>query len=312
MSIPEAQLETWSQIGAIQQSAETYETIRSVLVSPRAPYSNRSVLPPFLQGSYKNHTNIRTDSDVDIVITTNEIFYHNMREIPAPRVTPQALQNFDRAYAGPVSYSYEQFKTDVTLWLATNFGADVRPGSKAIFIRGNNGRRDADVLVAAEFRHYFNYTDEGHHSREDGIVFWKNNTTRIVNFPHQHHDNGVTKNRETAEWFKPTVRVFKNMRNRMIADGVLGDGIAPSYYIEGFLANAPNNCFGHSFQRTFEQCMGYLSRVDRDNLMCLNNIHYLVRPNSDVNWPPENFQRYITAVIEYWDNYGRGRGFMGL
>lgn len=40
MAISEAQLETWSHQGSVQQSAATYERIRQVLSDPRAPYAN--------------------------------------------------------------------------------------------------------------------------------------------------------------------------------------------------------------------------------------------------------------------------------
>ncbi|MER9187072.1 nucleotidyltransferase domain-containing protein [Mesorhizobium australicum] len=312
MTIPEDQLETWSQIGAIQSSAATNQTITNVLVDQRAPYSNRSYQQPFLQGSYKNQTNIRTDSDVDIVFCTDAIFYHNIYEVSPPRVTAAGQAAFEQAHPGVGAYSQQQFKADVAQWLRANFGDDVQPGSKAIYIRGNNNRRDADVLVCARFRHYFNYIDEAHHSRADGIVFWKNDGTRVVNFPRQHAENCTTKNQNTREWFKPTVRVFKNMRNRMIEAGILAAGVAPSYYIEGLLSNGPDLCFGHSFQRTYEQCMGYLSHALVDDLLCLNDVHYLVRPNSDVNWSPDNFTTYMRATAEFWDGFGRRVMGLGL
>ncbi|RWO49218.1 nucleotidyltransferase [Mesorhizobium sp.] len=311
MPVPEEQLETWSQIGAIQSSARTNEIITNVLTDRGAPYANRSFQPPFLQGSYKNNTNIRTDSDVDLVICTDEIFYHNLYEVNPPRVTADGIANFQRSHPGEATYSQAQFKADVTQWLTANFGNDVRPGGKAIYIRGNDNRRDADVLVTAQFRHYFNYVDEARHDRADGIVFWKADGTRIVNFPRQHADNCTTKNQNTRQWFKQTVRVFKNMRNKMIEDGLLAAGVAPSYYLEGLLSNAPDNCFGHSFQRTYEQCMGYLRYAPVDDLKCLNGVHYLVRANSDVNWSPDNFAIYTQATSRFWDGFGR-RVIMGL
>ncbi len=63
----------------------------------------------------------------------------------------------------------------------------------------------------------------------------------------------------------------------MIEDKVLEEGVAPSYYIEGLLSNAADNCFGHSFERTFLQCIHYLRHADKDQMMCANGIHWLVR-----------------------------------
>jgi hypothetical protein len=44
----------------------------------------------------------------------------------------------------------------------------------------------------------------------------------------------------TGSGFKQTVRIFKNMRHRLIDDRLLRDGAAPSYYIEGLLSNVPD------------------------------------------------------------------------
>lgn len=67
MAIPEAQLETWSHQGPTPQFTSTYDAIRTVLWDANSPYAARS-FNVFLQGSYKNDTNVYGDSDVDIVI----------------------------------------------------------------------------------------------------------------------------------------------------------------------------------------------------------------------------------------------------
>src|SRR3546814_7032127 len=43
-------------------------------------------------------------------------------------------------------------------------------------------------------------------------------------------------------------RVFKNMRSRMVDDGLIKAGVAPSYYIEGLLYNVPNEKLTSSYQ----------------------------------------------------------------
>ena len=63
--------------------------------------------------------------------------------------------------------------------------------------------------------------------------------TSPVNYPKQHSDNLTQKHQETGQWLKPTIRIFKNMRTRMWQIGIIGDGVAPSYYIEGLLYNVP-------------------------------------------------------------------------
>lgn len=141
----------------------------------------------------------------------------------------------------PAEYTFAQFKQEVAEWLTANYGVAVDASGKAIFVPGSGNRRDADVLACAEHRHFFTYPSVGKPTYREGIVFWKADGTKIVNYPKQHSENCTTKHQGTNSWFKPTVRVFKNIRNRMIENGYLQEGIAPSYFLEGMLWNVPNN-----------------------------------------------------------------------
>lgn len=45
--------------------------------------------------------------------------------------------------------------------------------------------------------------------------------------------------------FKPLVRILKNLRGKLVDDGLLGEGIASSYFLEGLPYNVLNeNFFG--------------------------------------------------------------------
>ena len=93
MAIPESQLETWSHQGAITTAKATADSIKNALNS----YINRPdgvEFEIYLQGSYKNDTNIRGDSDVDVVAQLNSTFYNNLSEdqkrtlgLSSPRAT---------------------------------------------------------------------------------------------------------------------------------------------------------------------------------------------------------------------------------
>jgi len=297
MAIPEATLENWSHQGSVQQSAATYQTIKSVLESPLSPYARRA-FSIFLQGSYGNDTNIRADSDVDIVICTSEMFYYNTEAL-----SPLEKSNFNQAYPGSSSYSFDEFKREVATWLAKHFGSAVDLGSKAIHIRGEGNRRNADVLVAADFRHYWKYQTYQTPIYSRGIVFWKTDGTKIVNYPKQHSDNCTLKHQETKSWFKPMVRVMKNMRNRMIQEGALNVGVAPSYYLEGLLSNIPNHCFAHTYERSFLQAINYLQDADLEQMTCANGIHWLIRDGQPVCWSSTHFVTFMRSAIAYWNNY---------
>ncbi|WP_221965451.1 nucleotidyltransferase family protein [Rhizobium laguerreae] len=239
---------------------------------------------------------------MDVVLCTDSIFYYDLSSLDA-----LGKARFEQAFPGVGAYSYADFKKDAGSWLTANYGQDVITGSKAISIRGNGNRRDADVLPAVQFRHYWSFPSASNSDFAQGIVFWKADGTRVVNFPRQHSENCRAKHQRTSSWFKPTVRVFKNMRNRMIGDGFLEDGVAPSYYIEGLLSNAADACFGHSFERTFLSCVNYLLRLDKDNMTCANGVHWLVRDGEEVCWPSANFSTFMTALPAYWDFFSRRR-----
>src|SRR4051794_23630813 len=85
MAIPEAQLETWSNIGAMATSATTYASIREALSVPSSHIRTRNYVP-FLQGSYASHTNIYGDSDVDVVVQLNETFIYDTDELDGTEV----------------------------------------------------------------------------------------------------------------------------------------------------------------------------------------------------------------------------------
>src|SRR5256885_8270481 len=142
MGISEDQLETWSHQGQTGQFTATYETIKAVLDDRRAPYTNRDA-DSFLQGSYKNDTNVHGDRDVDIVLRTRAVYYSD-----TGRLQPDEKAKFDKGWSR-ATYQLSDFKNEVVYWLRQHYGSAVVAGPKAITIAGNGSRRDADVLVCA-------------------------------------------------------------------------------------------------------------------------------------------------------------------
>ena len=296
MAIPESQLETWSHQGSVTQSAATYESIRRVLNDSGSPYYPKD-FTIFLQGSYGNDTNVFRDSDVDVVIRLNQTYYADTGSL-----TEAAKATYARAFTR-ASYQLSDFKTDVLAWLAQNYGSDVEDGKKAICIRGNNNRRDADVLVCAVHRRYRESSNGVDQNYDEGIIFWTPDGTEIVNFPDQHSKNCTTKHQNTFQPFKRVVRVYKNMRNRMIDDGYIASGVAPSYFIEGMLWNVPNSKFDFSYSDSFVNTFNWILQADRMQLSCANDLHWLVRDNTPVCWPSASFQTYLAAAEKCWKDW---------
>lgn len=294
MAVSEAQLATWSNQGSVTQSAQTYESIRTVLKDPEAPYSGRD-FTVFLQGSYGNDTNVYRDSDVDIVIRLNQTYYAE-----TDLLQPIAKARYDAARE-PATYNYDDFKTEVLTWLRRRFGAAVVPGNKAIAIRGDSNRRDADVLVCANSRWYMASSSGVDRDYAEGITFWTAGGIKIINYPEQHADNCTSKHQATRQRFKRLVRVYKNMRNRMIDDDYLSDGVAPSYFIEGMLWNAPTELFTPSYADSFINTFNWFVNTEKTNLLCANGIHWLVRDNYPTSWHSRSVDAYLAATTRFWN-----------
>ncbi|GAA6190344.1 nucleotidyltransferase [Phaeobacter sp. NW0010-22] len=253
----------------------------------------------FLQGSYGNDTNIWADSDVDIVICLSSVYYYDIASL-----NDDEKARFE-ANRSPGQYSFQTFKSEVTAWLRENFGNSVLPGKKAIKVPASNSRRETDVLACVQNRDYYAYPASGQSSYHDGICFWTSSGDKIVNYPHQHMGNSTTKNGNTNNRFKPNARVLKNMRNAMIDAGYIGDGVAPSYFIEGMLYNVPDNHFSWTHQQTVEDVLAWLDRCTASDLLCTNERYYLVRDGSNVCWNNQDFSTTLTAMRLYWNSSGR-------
>jgi hypothetical protein len=296
MAIPDSQLETWSHLGSVTQSAQTYEMVRKVLNDSTSPYYSKD-FSIFLQGSYGNGTNVYRDSDVDVVIRLNQTYYADTNSLK-----PDAKENYDKAFSR-ATYQYADFKADILAWLQKQFSADVNPGKKAIFIKGRGNRRDADVLVCAQHRRYRAASMGVDASYDEGIVFWTSDGIETVNFPKQHSENCTTKHQNTNQQFKRMVRVYKNMRNRMIDDRYIAIGVAPSYFIEGMLWNVPVDKFVQSYEDSFVNSFDWVLNADKTKLACANDLYWLVRDNSNVCWSSANFEAYLAAVKKYWSEW---------
>ncbi len=296
MPIPETQLETWSKVGSQTQSKDTYATIRNALDDKNAPYAGSIEI--FLQGSYGNDTNVYgKDSDVDIVMLCDRAYFRDLSRLMAPEKATYA------AAEGTASYPFATFKADVIQILKKKFGADVDTSSKkAVKIKANGNRRSADVLICQEFRRYSKYTG----SRDDytvGVGFLTTDGTLIENYPKFHSATLTAKHQVTNQLLKPTIRVFKNIRNRLIDDKKLQSGVAPSYYFEGLLWNAPNGSFGTSYNATVFNCLKWMYEVDESTLVCANAMFPLLGDNSPVKWSTANFRTFRSQAISLWNDW---------
>jgi len=295
MPIPESQLETWSHQGSIAQSSSTYNSIKNVLQASDTPYAGKKY-SVFLQGSYGNNTNIYAESDVDIVIKLDDCWLSDLEEL-----SQEEKDAYKNAFVD-AKYTHVDFKRDVLKVLSDSYGSDVAAGDKAIAIGASGSRRKADVIAAIQFRRYHRFRSRNDQSYDEGICFFNAAGERIANYPKQHSDNLTSKHQRTNKWLKPMVRVLKNLRSKLVEDGHLKAGIAPSYYVEGLLYNVPKEKYTDSFQDCFVNAMNWIQNdADKDKLLCANEQYYLLWPNSHTSWSRENCDAFLSAAIKLWN-----------
>jgi hypothetical protein len=295
MAIPESQLETWSHQGSVTQSSNTYNSVKNVLEASMTPFAGKSY-KVFLQGSYGNDTNIFAESDVDIVIQLDDCFQSDLTNL-----SEEEKDAYDTAF-NDARYAHADFKRDVLSVLKAQYGAAVKAGDKAIAIDASGSRRKADVIVAIQFRRYFKFKSTSDSSYVEGICFVTGAGDQIANYPKQHSANLTTKHQATSQRLKPMARVFKNMRSRLVDEGLIEPGIAPSYYIEGLLYNVPNDKLSSSYQNCVVNTLNwYRQEAKKDELVCANEQHYLLRDGYRTCWTQANCDAFVDAAVKLWN-----------
>jgi hypothetical protein len=295
MAIPESQLTTWSAQGSITQSKNTYATVKNALEASQALYADHS-FEIFLQGSYGNDTNIYADSDVDTVIRLDSIFRSDLSQLPAEQQAAYH-QSFENA-----TYTFAEFKQGVHTRLNTAFGEnEVTLGDRAFHIKPSGSRRSADVVACHQYRRYIRFG--GQHDQEyiSGIIIPGTSTGDVINYPKSHSENLTAKHQSTNNWLKPTIRIFKNMRNKLIDDGAISDDTACSYFVEGMLHNVPDDKFGGTYGDTFCNSVNWLRQTD-EKLICPNRQYWLLG-DSNVQWTAAKRDQFLSALVGLWNNW---------
>jgi len=191
----------------------------------------------FPQGSYRSHTNVKQDSDVDICVRLNKTFFVDYPE----GKTNKDFGNIDG------SISFPDFRNLVQKALEDYFGeSSVKRGNKAFDIHANSYRIDADVVAALEYRRYTGGINaDGSDFFHTGIGFKTDEGILIKNWPDQHYENGLKKHNNTGRRFRKVIRILKRLRNKMQDEGIKeAQGIA-SCLIEHLVWNTPPEGFGH-------------------------------------------------------------------
>jgi hypothetical protein len=277
MSILEDQLVRWANAPGSTKIQSTHQQIRNALAN--YPKLLKVKYEPYLQGSYSNSTNIRSDSDVDLVVELQQSWYRDLSLLS----TDQRVA-YERDHNN-VAYGFYDFKSDVIEALNYAFGPNyVKPGKKSIKVLAdlNRNRIDADVVPCVQHRVYDWYvgTKQEMHSFKHGMKFYDLNGNLITNFPKLHKENGESKNHQlrTNEKYKDTVRIIKNIKRQLVENGVIDKKLAPSYFVECLVYNIPDWIFGEStYKDIIRLSLGHLSlpTTDWSSFMTASHRHVL-------------------------------------
>jgi hypothetical protein len=250
----------------------------------------------FAQGSYRNNTNVRQESDVDICVCDMSMFFSDFT----------TAKSFDRDDVGLTdsSYTYAQFKKEVEAALVAKFGRSaVTRGDKAFDIHENSYRVDADVVAACEHRRYTTQASDGTYNYISGIEFRPDSGGKIRNWPQQHYDNGVRKNDATSRRYKKVVRILKRLRNEMADGGVQAAKPIPSFLIECLVWNTPNEGFGHTtLKADVRYALAHTFNETRNDERChewgeVSELKYLFRNSQP--WTREEAHAFLAAAWDY-------------
>lgn len=296
MTIPRSQLETWSNQGAVVTAQSTHESIRNALKKHEWPTGVK--YDDYLQGSYRNTTNIRGDSDVDLVVELTSVFQQDLSALSSIE-----QQQFHADYSS-ATYTLSDFKSEVIDALREYYGSSaVKIGNKSIKISEGSNRLAADVVVCMSYRKYQQYRSISNQKYVEGIAFYTQTEARhIINFPKIHYDNGAEKNSQTNGNYKSTVRMFKNARSYLINHNSLLPGVAPSYFIECLLYNVPSRKIVANPQDTFYNVLEFLHNADLGCFVCQNKQIDLFG-DSPEQWSIYNANQLKSAYIKLWNNW---------
>lgn len=253
--ISRERLERWtrSETADQEEARDTNREIRAELedgglhgVSDGLDFETR------LQGSYRNTTMVFDSGDVDILVIRNDTFHGDFS-----RTSRHAV---DQAPARNPRRSFEEHVEGVYRTLQAQYGVrSVERSEKAIEVDADDLPLGADVVPCLQHRRFWP-RHPGNHMK--GIVFWTDEGSKVINFPERHRMMGVQYNRITNGNYKSTIRIFKNLRNALVDEGIIEKETAASYYIECLLSNVETNTIAKDDIRT--RIEGILDELEQD------------------------------------------------
>ena len=281
MPIPERTLSRWSHHQAGTAFKQAHVPIREALAAYNWPSDFKYQV--FLQGSYKNDTNLGGDSDVDVVVR----LAHRLK----PRIAALTGEPLQKDASHQAAHTrWQSFRDGALKAMRARYGSAVKSGRKTLKIPKGKIPADADLVVTLSYK--------------EGIAFYLSDERRwVVSQPQQHHRRGSKKERATNKRFKGTIRMFKAARNQLVTRRVLAKEDAPSYFIECLLYNVPDGLFAPKLAPTYTGILDWLKTAKLTDFQCQNGEVALFGSGRE-QWTVKKARAFVKALQELWDAWG--------
>ena len=275
MALTEQQIQNWSRALTETENDKCVKTVASIRKVLEDHFGSK--VKVFLQGSYANSTNVRQDSDVDIVVCYDNAYYSDISSLTDQQ---KVVHNQNWVAHG---YEFSTFKNDVESLLRANFPNSVTRKEKCLTISENTYRVSADVIPC--------FTHKRFHAPQalsaEGIqLFTDTGGNIVINFPDQHKTNGQTKNQSTNQKYKAVVRILKNCRNHLVDNNHIDEKFMSSFLLESLVWNIPDTHFNaYSHKDMVNSVIGkiYADMADQtvsNNYAEINDLMYLFRSHN--------------------------------
>jgi hypothetical protein len=300
MAISETQLSNWTKRASDHEESMCERSARMIQnAMSRSSAMNVRSYQVQSQGSYHNNTNVRVSSDVDVCVKYTDVVQHDFTYNPSLSIGSLGYIRSNHIFAND--------RETVGDALVDCFGSgSIKFGNKSFKVNSNiNTRVDADVVPAWIFHGHHRTASGGNEIRE-GIILWSRSGGRVINFPQQHHLNGIIKNNATRRSFKRVVRIIKRLRYYMLDNDVpSADGVS-SFEIECAVYNMSNNLFDFlAWQDTTVQIL-HAMQLDIQSRHAhewveVSGLKWMFKHNygQPSNWSVEAMAKFIKDAIRF-------------
>lgn len=296
MPISESQLITWTNSPSSTKSEHTYKEVQKALDLSQALKKHKFQV--YQQGSYANSTNIKLDSDIDIVVQLNSTFIGDKSNLSL-----EEMMLYSNTFSKS-DYGWNQFRTDVLQALKKYFNLSaVKEENKCIKLPGNQSRVNADIIPCIQHRIYNTFTRDNQKDFIDGMKFWTlNEKKEITNFPKVHLRNGEDKNAKhrTDQMYKHLVRIVKNIRRKLIENGEISPDLARSYFVECTIYNTPDPHFKGSYSQALQYTLNHILKECIPSQMRTVSHQHLLFGDEPWQWQVDKAGDFFSKVHNYY------------